>query len=196
MSIVFLYFFNIFIVEFLQLPIFSSMDDKNVENRLQKHDCKENAPAEEFLHCIDIGQLLRELNLDLESLCDWLGLDSQTVNRWSKTKEKNGNRPKFNAIVRMLRNGATTKTLFGIDTSSVQKSSATDECNNELLAVVSKRIKVDTSEFKKIVNVFSKSVDPSKKSLFLAAANKIVGGKEKAKPFGLAGLQYIESKIK
>lgn len=70
------------------------------------------------------------------------------------------------------------------------------ECNNELLAVVSKRIKVDTSEFKKIVNVFSKSVDPSKKSLFLAAANKIVGGKEKAKPFGLAGLQYIESKIK
>lgn len=127
MSIVFLYFFNIFIVKFLQLPIFSSMDDKNVENRLQKHDCKENAPAEEFLHCIDIGQLLRELNLDLESLCDWLGLDSQTVNRWSKTKEKNGNRPKFNAIVRMLRNGATTKTLFGIDTSSVQKSSATDE---------------------------------------------------------------------
>lgn len=70
------------------------------------------------------------------------------------------------------------------------------ECTNELLAVVSKRIKVDTSEFKKIVNVFSKSVDPSKKPLFLAAANEIVGGKEKAKPFGLAGLQYIESRIK
>lgn len=70
------------------------------------------------------------------------------------------------------------------------------ECTNELLAVVSKRIKVDTSEFKKIVNVFSKSIDPSKKPLFLAAANEIVGGKEKAKPFGLAGLQYIESKIK
>ena len=70
------------------------------------------------------------------------------------------------------------------------------ECTNELLVVVSKRIKVDTSDFKKIVNVFSKSVDPSKKPLFLAAANEIVGGKEKAKPFGLAGLQYIESKIK
>ena len=70
------------------------------------------------------------------------------------------------------------------------------ECTNELLAVVSKRIKVDTSEFKKIVNVFSKSIDPPKKPLFLAAANEIVGGKEKAKPFGLAGLQYVESKIK
>lgn len=70
------------------------------------------------------------------------------------------------------------------------------ECTNEVLAVVSKRIKVDTSEFKKIVNIFSKSIDPSKKPLFLAAANEIVGGKEKAKPFGLAGLLYIESKIK
>lgn len=70
------------------------------------------------------------------------------------------------------------------------------ECAIEILAIVTKRIKVDTNEFKKIVNVFSKSVDPSKKSMFLAAANEIVGGKEKAKPFGLAGLQYIESKIK
>lgn len=70
------------------------------------------------------------------------------------------------------------------------------ECTTEILAIVARRISVDTSEFKKIVNVFSKSVDPSKKPLFLAAANEIVGGKEKAKPFSLAGLQYIESKIK
>ena len=70
------------------------------------------------------------------------------------------------------------------------------ECAIEILAIVTKRIKVDTNEFKKIVNVFSKSVDPSKKSMFLAAANEIVGGKEKARPFGLAGLRYIESKIK
>lgn len=70
------------------------------------------------------------------------------------------------------------------------------ECTTEILAIVARRISVDTNDFKKIVNVFSKSVDPSKKPLFLAAANEIVGGKEKAKPFGLAGLQYIESRIK
>ena len=70
------------------------------------------------------------------------------------------------------------------------------ECTTEILAIVARRISVDTNDFKKIVNVFSKSVDPSKRPLFLAAANEIVGGKEKAKPFGLAGLQYIESKIK
>ena len=70
------------------------------------------------------------------------------------------------------------------------------ECTTEILAIVARRISIDTNDFKKIVNAFSKSVDPSKKPLFLAAANEIVGGKEKAKPFGLAGLQYIESRIK
>lgn len=70
------------------------------------------------------------------------------------------------------------------------------DCSNEILSVITKRIKVDTVEFKKIVNALSKSIDSSKKPLFLAVANEIVGGKEKAKPFGLAGLQYVESKIK
>lgn len=70
------------------------------------------------------------------------------------------------------------------------------DCTNEILAIVAKRIKVDTNEFKKIVNAFSKCIDISAKPLLLEAANQIVGGRAKAKPFGLAGLQYIESKIK
>ena len=70
------------------------------------------------------------------------------------------------------------------------------DCTNEILAIVAKRIKVDTNEFKKIVNAFSKCIDNSAKPLLLEAANQIVGGRAKAKPFGLAGLQYIESKIK
>ena len=70
------------------------------------------------------------------------------------------------------------------------------ECTNEVLAIVTKRIKVDTNEFKKFVNTFSKSIRDSDKQLFLKAVNQIIGGKEKGKPFGLAGLQYIESKIK
>lgn len=70
------------------------------------------------------------------------------------------------------------------------------DCTNEILAIVAKRIKVDTNEFKKIVNAFSKCIDVSAKPLLLEAANQIVGGRAKAKPFGLAGLQYVESKIK
>ena len=69
-------------------------------------------------------------------------------------------------------------------------------CTSEILAVVARRISVDTNDFKKIVNAISKSIEPSNKLLLLAAANEIVGGKEKAKPFGLAGLLYLESKIK
>lgn len=69
-------------------------------------------------------------------------------------------------------------------------------CTSEILAVVARRISVDTNDFKKIVNAISKSIEPSNKQFLLAAANEIVGGKEKAKPFGLAGLLYLESKIK
>lgn len=51
-------------------------------------------------------------------------------------------------------------------------------------------------EFKKFVNVYSKFIENGQKGSFLSAVESIVGGREKAKPFGLAGLQYIESKIK
>lgn len=70
------------------------------------------------------------------------------------------------------------------------------ECTTEILAIVARRISVDTNDFKKIVNALSKMLGASSRPLLLATANEIVGGKEKAKPFGLAGLQYIESKIK
>lgn len=70
------------------------------------------------------------------------------------------------------------------------------DCSDEILVLIGKKIKVELNAFKKYVRDYSVKIDPSKKPLFLAAANEIVGGKEKAKPFGLAGLQYVESKIK
>ena len=70
------------------------------------------------------------------------------------------------------------------------------DCSDEILVLIGKKIKVELNAFKKYVRDYSVKIDPSKKPLFLAAANEIIGGKEKAKPFGLAGLQYIESKIK
>lgn len=70
------------------------------------------------------------------------------------------------------------------------------DCSDEVLVLIGKKIKVELNTFKKYVRDYSVKIDPSKKPLFLAAASEIVGGKEKAKPFGLASLQYIESKIK
>lgn len=68
--------------------------------------------------------------------------------------------------------------------------------SEDIVAKAGRRIKIDTAEFKKAVNVFSKIIQEDRKSAFVNAAELIVGGREKAKPFGLAGLQYIESKIK
>ena len=70
------------------------------------------------------------------------------------------------------------------------------ETSEDIVAKVGRRIKVDTAEFKKIVNAFSKIIPEDRKNAFVKAAELVVGGRAKAKPFGLAGLQYIESKIK
>ena len=75
----------------------------------------EKKVEEEFLHIIDVDKILLETELDIEGLCELVNLDSQTINRWGCKKSKNGNRPKYNAIIRMLKSGATVETLFGVE---------------------------------------------------------------------------------
>ncbi|MBO7512550.1 MAG: hypothetical protein J6T54_06235 [Fibrobacter sp.] len=70
------------------------------------------------------------------------------------------------------------------------------ETSDDVVSKAIRRIKIDTAEFKKIVGVFSKFIPEDGKNSFVEAAEKIIGGRAKAKPFGLAGLQYIESKFK
>lgn len=70
---------------------------------------------ENFLHEINVDAVLKETGMNLDELCKLINVDSQSVGRWNKPKAKAGNRPKYNAIVRLLRAGATTKTLFGVD---------------------------------------------------------------------------------
>lgn len=69
------------------------------------------------------------------------------------------------------------------------------DCNDEIISKALRKIKVDQQEFKKIVNAYSKTIANGNKKDFLQACGSVVGGREKAKPFGFAGLQYIESKI-
>lgn len=68
-------------------------------------------------------------------------------------------------------------------------------CDDNILSKALRKVKVDLEDFKKAVNNYSKNIPDEMKKNFIAAAEAIVGGREKAKPFGLAGLQYIESKI-
>ena len=70
------------------------------------------------------------------------------------------------------------------------------DCNDDILVKVLRRVKVDLNEFKKAVSSYSLSIPDNLKKDFLRCSESIIGGREKAKPFGLAGLQYIDSKIR
>lgn len=51
----------------------------------------------------------------MQGIADLAEVSVQTVYRWSWDKSKQGNRPSFNAIVRLLQKGATVETLFGVE---------------------------------------------------------------------------------
>jgi transcriptional regulator with XRE-family HTH domain len=70
----------------------------------------------EFLHKISLELLKKETNLTLEEIASLSGItDAKNLGKWSQDKERGGSRPNFNALVKLLRKGATTKTLFGVE---------------------------------------------------------------------------------
>ena len=80
----------------------------------QDQPCKKKA-EEELLHNIDLEALEKETNLSLDEIAALSRIkDPKNLGKWSQGKP-NGSRPNYNAIVRLLRAGATTKTLFGVD---------------------------------------------------------------------------------
>lgn len=71
---------------------------------------------EEFLHNIDIEKLKKEVGLDIDGIGSLASLrNPKGVYKWAKSKENDGTRPQFNAIVKLLEKGATVETLFGVD---------------------------------------------------------------------------------
>ena len=74
--------------------------------------------ADEFLHGIDINVLKSELNMDVADIAKLAGISENGIYKWSWTKEKQGTRPSFNALVKLLEKGASTETLFGVSTNT------------------------------------------------------------------------------
>ena len=86
----------------------------------QDQPCKKKKAEEELLHNIDLEALEKETNLSLDEIAALSRIkDPKNLGKWSQGKP-NGSRPNYNAIVRLLRAGATTKTLFGVDTATHQ----------------------------------------------------------------------------
>lgn len=68
----------------------------------------------EFLQKVNLGLLQKELNMDIPAIAKLVNVGEQVVYRWAWDKDKNGNRPKYNALKILLENGATTESLFGV----------------------------------------------------------------------------------
>lgn len=88
--------------------------------------CKKKA-EEELLHNIDLEALEKETNLSLDEIAALSKIkDPKNLGKWSQGKP-NGSRPNYNAIVRLLRAGATTKTLFGVDYAATHQPAVPSE---------------------------------------------------------------------
>lgn len=96
----------------------------------------------EFLHSINLDLLQSETGLDVHGIANAVGVDPQSVYRWSWPKEKNGNRPKFNAVKILLERGASVKTLFGVDSAEISVpenlSDFDDKVKESILRLLSK----------------------------------------------------------
>ena len=70
---------------------------------------------DDYLHKINIDQLSKELNLSLDEIAALAGIKhSKNLGKWAQSKP-DGARPNYNALIKLLGAGATTKTLFGIE---------------------------------------------------------------------------------
>lgn len=91
----------------------------------------------EFLHKVNLESLQKETGLSMQGIADLAEVCVQTVYRWAWDKSRQGNRPSYNAVVRLLEKGASTMTLFGVGSSTVpqepQRIVVTDELVAEML---------------------------------------------------------------
>lgn len=67
-----------------------------------------------FLHSINLDALKKETGMTIEEIAKLAGIGPKVVYKW-QYMHKDGSRPDFNAIVKLLQAGASTETLFGVD---------------------------------------------------------------------------------
>lgn len=112
-------------------------DDLIVSSAVESEKKAKKKADEEYLHNIDINSLKAEMKMDLPEIAKLAGITENGVYKWAWPKSRQGVRPSFNAIARMLQRGATTKTLFGVETpvapSEPQKIVLTEDLIAEMM---------------------------------------------------------------
>lgn len=77
----------------------------------------------DFLHKISVEKLSKELNLSVDEIAVLAGIKhSKNLGKWAQSKP-DGSRPNYNALINLLRAGASVETLFGVDYKGPAKPS-------------------------------------------------------------------------
>lgn len=75
----------------------------------------------DFLQKVNLEELKNELHTDLEGVAKIADVSTQTVYKWNRDKNKGGCRPTFDAVVNLLRSGASVESLFGVEYKAATK---------------------------------------------------------------------------
>lgn len=74
-----------------------------------------------FLHSVNLDALKKETGKTIEEIAKLVGIGPKVVYKW-QYMHKDGSRPDFNAVVKLLQAGASTETLFGVDYAATHKT--------------------------------------------------------------------------
>lgn len=107
-----------------------------------------NNMVDKFLHKIDLDALQKEVGKTIDEIGALIEMKNpKGIYNWAKGQDNHGTRPSYNALIRLLLAGATTKTLFGVD-SPVNKINPQGPPPEELER---KPIDFDDPEFQALV---------------------------------------------
>lgn len=67
-----------------------------------------------FLHSINLDALKKETGKTIEEIAKLVGIGPKVVYKW-QYMHKDGSRPDFNAVIKLLQAGASCETLFGVN---------------------------------------------------------------------------------
>jgi len=72
--------------------------------------------VDKFLHKIDLDALQKEVGMTIDEIGALIEMKNpKGIYNWAKGQDNHGTRPSYNALIRLLLAGATTMTLFGVD---------------------------------------------------------------------------------
>lgn len=88
---------------------------------------------DDFLHKISIDAIVNDTGLTVDEVAKLSGIkEARNLGKWKQSKP-NGSRPNYNALVHLLRHGATVETLFGVDYKKIHQEFVVPPSTQDIL---------------------------------------------------------------